>query len=190
MTFPLDLKFYLKKYQNFFDDDFCNNVLRELDNIEWDKHKYYTPEKDYITYDNDLSISYDSIPATEQIETALESLIQHYIHIDMPPEFTWFKAYNGYSNIRFNRYDKNTLMRPHCDHIHDLFDGERKGIPVLSIVGCLNDDYKGGDFVMWGDEKIEIEKGTVIIFPSNFLYPHCVTPVTEGVRYSFVSWVW
>ena len=81
-------------------------------------------------------------------------------------------------------------MRPHCDHIHDLFDGNTKGIPILSIVGSLNNDYNGGDFIMWGNQKIEIPAGSIIVFPSNFMYPHCVTQVTEGTRYSFVSWVY
>jgi predicted 2-oxoglutarate/Fe(II)-dependent dioxygenase YbiX len=81
-------------------------------------------------------------------------------------------------------------MEWHCDHIHDLFDGERKGVPILSIVGVLNDDYEGGEFVMWDNEKIELSAGSVMIFPSNFMYPHAVMPVISGTRHSFVSWVW
>ena len=79
---------------------------------------------------------------------------------------------------------------PHCDHIHSLFDGERKGVPILSIVGALNNDYTGGEFIMWNEEKIELPAGSVMIFPSSFLYPHEVRPVITGTRYSFVQWVW
>ena len=81
-------------------------------------------------------------------------------------------------------------MQNHSDHIHALFDGERKGVPILSIIGILNDDYEGGEFIMFGDKKINTKKGDLLIFPSNFLYPHEVTPVTRGVRYSYVSWLW
>jgi predicted 2-oxoglutarate/Fe(II)-dependent dioxygenase YbiX len=81
-------------------------------------------------------------------------------------------------------------MKQHCDHIHSLFEGERKGIPVLSIVGLLNDDFEGGEFIMWGDEVIPMSAGSVLVFPSNFMYPHRVNPVTKGTRYSFVSWSW
>jgi len=80
-------------------------------------------------------------------------------------------------------------MQNHCDHISSLFDDGR-GIPILSIIGLLNDDYEGGDFIMFDDKKIETKKGDLMIFPSNFLYPHEITPVTKGVRYSFVSWAW
>jgi predicted 2-oxoglutarate/Fe(II)-dependent dioxygenase YbiX len=81
-------------------------------------------------------------------------------------------------------------MKPHCDHIHSLFDGEQKGIPMLSVVASLNDDYEGGDFIMWEDQKLELPAGSIIVFPSNFMFPHSVNTVTSGIRYSFVSWVW
>jgi predicted 2-oxoglutarate/Fe(II)-dependent dioxygenase YbiX len=80
-------------------------------------------------------------------------------------------------------------MALHADHIHSMFDGERKGIPILSVLGVLNDDYEGGEFVLI-DEKIDLNKGDIIIFPSNFMYPHKVEPVTKGTRYSYISWIW
>jgi predicted 2-oxoglutarate/Fe(II)-dependent dioxygenase YbiX len=81
-------------------------------------------------------------------------------------------------------------MANHCDHIHSLFDGTHKGIPIISVIGVLNDNYKGGEFIMFDNMKIELKQGDVMLFPSNFLYPHRVEPVTEGTRYSFVSWAW
>ena len=39
------------------------------------------------------------------------------------------------------------------------------------------------------DEKINLSKGDIIVFPSNFMYPHKVEPVT-GTRYSYISWIW
>ena len=102
----------------------------------------------------------------------------------------WFKGWSGYNKLRFNRYHKDTQMKLHCDHIHDIFDGERKGVPILSIVGSLNNDYEGGELVFWTDKVVELKAGEIMIFPSNFLYPHEVRMVTKGTRYSFVSWAW
>jgi len=31
-------------------------------------------------------------------------------------------------------------------------------------------------------------KNRMLIWPSNFMYPHLVKPVTKGIRYSVVSW--
>ena len=79
-------------------------------------------------------------------------------------------------------------MSKHVDHIHDLFTGDIKGIPILSILSLLNDNYQGGEFIMFDDYEIKLKAGDLLIFPSVFLYPHLVKPVTKGIRYSFVSW--
>jgi hypothetical protein len=71
-----------------------------------------------------------------------------------------------------------------------MFDGNKKGIPIVSVLGILNDNYEGGEFIMFEDEEIKFKKGDILVFPSIFLYPHKVEPVTKGTRYSFISWVW
>ena len=78
-------------------------------------------------------------------------------------------------------------MREHYDHIHSLFDGKIKGVPILSIVGLLNDNYEGGQFMMRGEE-VKLTRGDILVFPSNFMYPHQVKDITKGIRFSFVSW--
>ena len=35
---------------------------------------------------------------------------------------------------------------------------------------------------------MKMGKGDIIIFPANFMYPHRITPITSGVRYSIVTW--
>ena len=44
-------------------------------------------------------------------------------------------------------------MKEHQDHIHSIFDGNEKGIPILSIVGNLNDDFEGSEFICRGQES-------------------------------------
>jgi predicted 2-oxoglutarate/Fe(II)-dependent dioxygenase YbiX len=78
-------------------------------------------------------------------------------------------------------------MREHFDHIYSLFDGNQRGIPVLSILILLNDDFQGGDFKINGQSQ-NMSKGDLIIFPSCFMFPHEVELVTEGTRYSLIAW--
>lgn len=64
---------------------------------------------------------------------------------------------------------------------------------TLSLIYFVNDNYKGGDLVFKavGTDsiiKIERNKNRLVIWPSNFIYPHSVTPVDEGTRYSVVAW--
>ena len=78
-------------------------------------------------------------------------------------------------------------MRKHFDHIHSIFDGQYKGIPVLSFIGILNNNYLGGELVI-NNLKIKTNTGDIVIFPSCFLYPHEIKEIKKGIRYSFVTW--
>ena len=97
---------------------------------------------------------------------------------------------NKFSTIRFNRYGNGQIMRQHHDHIHSLFDGNEKGIPVLSFILNLNDNYEGADLFFWENHVVKLGKGDIIMFPSLFLFPHGVTEAISGLRYSAVSWAW
>ena len=184
-----NLENYLFHKENFLNEKYCDDSINELNKSTWEKHNWYS-----YRLDSDNTLSGDNEPElctdekiNEFIIQELHSTILEYIE---SLKFSWFNGWTGYSRIRFNRYSSGQTMLNHCDHIQSMFDGERKGIPILSIIGILNDDYEGGELIMFGDKKIDTKKGDLIIFPSNFLYPHKITPVTKGVRYSYVSWVW
>jgi len=64
----------------------------------------------------------------------------------------------------------------------------------LSIIINLNDEYEGGDLIFTDQKKNEIKrlklgKGSIVFFPSNFMYPHGIEPITKGTRYSIVAWL-
>ena len=192
-----DLTKYVANYENFLDADYCKKTIKALKKAEWSTHQFYQSESGkHVSYDNELSVSWSNIRQRKEIQDKLRSGLMRYLK--ELPEMTkvgqkvyeWFAGWNGYSELRFNKYDESTKMKLHCDHIHSMFDGNRKGIPTLSLLGCLNDDYEGGELLMWEDQEIELKGGSLLIFPSNFMYPHEVKPVTKGSRYSYVSWAW
>jgi len=81
------------------------------------------------------------------------------------------------------RYKKQGHYKYHIDNGADT--------RTLSIVMMLNNDYQGGELNFKVDKKektIPVKAGRIIVFPSNFCFPHKVAPVTKGVRYSLVSW--
>ena len=190
-----NIEYYFHHKKNFLDEKFCENSIDELDKNEWDKHNFESSggvltkpsgnNELEIIYDENFSFNVGEINnfIVQNLHSAILEYIESY-------NFDWFNGWEGYSPIRFNRYSSGQTMKNHCDHIHSMFDGERKGIPILSIIGLLNDDYEGGELIMFEDKKIDTKAGDILIFPSNFLYPHKVTPVSKGVRYSYVSWVW
>ena len=79
------------------------------------------------------------------------------------------------------RYDKTGHLRAHQD--------QGVSTRVLSVLLYLNDDYEGGEIeFMHSKIKIKPEPGSVLFFPSNFLYVHEVYPVTKGPRYALPNW--
>jgi|TARA_R110000803_G_scaffold41477_1_gene89168 predicted 2-oxoglutarate/Fe(II)-dependent dioxygenase YbiX len=64
----------------------------------------------------------------------------------------------------------------------------------LSIIINLNNEYEGGDLIFTDQKNKEIKrlklsKGSIVFFPSNFMYPHKIQPITKGTRYSIVAWL-
>ena len=92
-------------------------------------------------------------------------------------------------DCQVTRYTKDGFYGWHVDGIgsHTELDGEGN-TRKLSMSIILNSDYEGGDLEMRGlDNQVpRLEEGSIIVFPS--FVEHRVTPVTEGIRYSLVSW--
>lgn len=178
---------YIKVYP-MLSKSICNKAIKELDDTEFEKGQYHNPKGDRtFSIDKEADMSFEEFPSKQIIMDKLYNVIGKYIkQLRMP----WYAGWNGYTPIRVNKYSKGQNFNMHCDHIHNLFDGHTKGIPILSIVGVLNDNYNGGEFVMWKNKTIKLKQGDVVMFPSNFMYAHKVNSIKKGTRYSFVSWVW
>lgn len=156
--------------------------------MNWEKHGYNNSSTNTNhSYDNDLSVISPNIPENQFIKEKLKVAINDFFNYC---NLHWIQGINKFSTPRFNKYGLSTEMRLHVDHISSIFDGVEKGVPIITILGSLNEGYKGGDFLMFDGEVVPMNEGTLLIFPSNFLYPHQVTPITKGTRYSFVSWGW
>ena len=81
------------------------------------------------------------------------------------------------------RYREGQFYVQHTDHF-------KQNPRVLSCSICLNDDYEGGEFAFFDRTiKFKPKKGSVIMFPSNFMFPHEVMPVVAGNRYAIITWL-
>lgn len=179
------LENYILVDKQAIDIKFCDFILKEHN--DWEIHTWSAYNKRQPIIENDpteLSVSDVKLKSKLIINQVLENSIEKYLTIQQNSFLV-----KKFSNPRLNKYEINQSMKRHVDHIHTLFS-ETGGIPILSIVGLLSKDFIGGDFIFWDDHKINLEMGDVLIFPSNFLYPHRVDPVISGTRYSFVSWAY
>lgn len=101
--------------------------------------------------------------------------VRHYCSVFNIGELDYWESTN------FVKYGPGQHFQRHVDH------GFSYNCTV-SLVGWPNDDYEGGEleFDMWGI-RIKPRAGDLIIFPSNYMYPHRSLPVVSGMKYSLVT---
>jgi predicted 2-oxoglutarate/Fe(II)-dependent dioxygenase YbiX len=160
-----------------------NFIVKKEEN--WAKHSWYEPLT-RTTSEEGCSVTH-SINCSELINFVSDCILNY---------ISFFPASSSpsFSAIRCNKYSKNEGMHSHVDNIFSLFEGNNRGVPILSVVGLIDSSHEGGDFFFnlknEGRFQFLKNKGDMIIFPSFFGFEHEVTPVVSGVLYSFVSWTY
>jgi len=94
-----------------------------------------------------------------------------------------FNIYNlrYWEAFNFIKYEQGHHFMEHHDHGFSYNC-------TLSLVAYINDDYEGGElfFRLQGINYIP-KAGDVVLFPSNFMYPHQAKVVHSGTKYSLVT---
>ena len=124
--------------------------------------------------------------------------IIYYKHIqkEVTRAYVFYKAKFPRLDLKTQKLNQIDLLKYEIDghyrtHIDHAWTTER----TLSCIINLNDNYKGGNLIFYDPltmkeiKRYELKKGTIVFFPSCFLYPHKIDPITEGVRYSIVAWL-
>tara|TARA_R110002073_G_scaffold176664_3_gene334414 strand:+ start:183 stop:776 length:594 start_codon:yes stop_codon:yes gene_type:complete len=105
----------------------------------------------------------------------------------------YFKKYHPYRHNQADVIDIQVLKYNVGGHYEFHVDHSKMIPRTLSFIYLINDDYEGGELIFAtpdfkNDLTIEKKKNTLIVWPSNFMYPHMVKPVTKGTRFSVVGW--
>ena len=182
---------YIKIFKNRVSDTLCKETLQQQSSpsTTWEEHAW-SSKKNYevkkLQEHEPVICNPNTIPNTPILMHIIRNTIHDYVlELNTP----WFNYWRGHSLVKYIKYPVETGMEMHVDFIHSLFDGQRKGIPILTVVGLLNDNFEGGEFNLAGVDQ-KITAGDIMIFPSTFMYPHKVKVITKGYRHSFQSWVW
>ena len=108
-------------------------------------------------------------------------------------EIVYHYDLSKFTPCQFAQYNVGDFYGYHQDSGFSIAETEKE-TRKLSLTVQLSDpkDYDGGVFQFYnGDKDPEvppiIEQGSIIVFDSRMW--HRVTPVTNGVRYSLVSWI-
>ena len=182
-----NLKDYIYIVKNVFNNKICDEILDEFINSnEWIDTLLGSGEVNKnIRNCQTIGISFASIiEKNKNIRHALDNSI-------FDGASKCIKEYNSkFSHCKIEEDSGYELLKypEGCFYIQhtDSFKARPRAISCSFI---LNDDFEGGEFAFFDRElKYKLEKGDAIMFPSNFMYPHEVMPVTKGTRYSIVTW--
>jgi len=144
----------------------CQSIIDM--NHGFSRSKLITDENNYT---NSYRTSYDCwIRTSDTIRDLLLPKLSKYNIISLP----------SHSNIL--RYQVGQEFKRHRDQGDNQSTNER----YKTLIIQLSDNYKGGEFIVWDDDKVICDTtiGNMILFPSKLL--HQAKPVLEGVRYSMV----
>ncbi len=184
---------YLKQFitlsENALDAKFCDQIIAEFSGAdEWQQTRVGgLAEVDRSVRNVDV-IDFSSRGVMHRNESVRGAFEQKLLMATM-------KAVREYQTIfpdcrivegrgfELLRYQPGGFYRRHTDS----FAREPRS---LSCSFALNDDFVGGDWSFFGGEyTFSPPKGSVILFPSNFLFPHEILQISKGTRYTIVTWM-
>lgn len=182
------LEDFIKVYNNIIDVELCNRIIKEYSNTNIWNPTVVGPEATLNTDARNCSVVSLSDPAIIEQNFEVRKFIDVEVHQQLlevvkkySEEFPNFAPSidTGYDLLR---YETGQYYKQHTD---SFLEQQRS----ISCSVCLNDEYEGGEFAFF-DREIMIRGGigSVIVFPSNFMYPHEIMPVTKGTRYSIITW--
>jgi hypothetical protein len=184
---PSNLNEYIVVIKNAITDPLCDAILEEFKNSdEWQNTVVGkgTVEKNVRNCET-VVISYPHvIEKNKKIRLKLDKYIfasaskciQEY-----NTKFPYCKIEED-SGYELLKYSEGGFYIQHVDS----FKARPRAVSCSFI---LNDDFEGGEFAFFDRElKYKLGKGDAIMFPSSFMYPHEVMPVTQGTRYSIITW--
>tara|TARA_Y100000592_G_scaffold2270_1_gene3498 strand:- start:169 stop:714 length:546 start_codon:yes stop_codon:yes gene_type:complete len=169
---------------NIIDDDFCNDIIKIIDEK---CHKSMTTMGGLdINIRNVLGLTLDNKKNKILYEKINKKIEELYVYYKIK-----FKTLdnNKINQIDLLKYNPGGKYEVHVDTKTDYTRS-------ISVILNLNDTYEGGNLLFTNPLKVseelkelKLKKGTVVFFPSTFMYPHGIQPITKGTRYSIVSWL-
>lgn len=208
------LKDFISVYDNVISKDYCKYIIESSTNADWIEQHY---ELNGRLVSDGMQTCFNIGSKTKlMLSQPIKNTLDTYTKTIGEELF----SVKEMSPIRLNKYELNARMNPHIDHqpAYRLLSNDSEfnvetigaqnktakvkiydsntnnhlagGIPILTLVGILNDDFDGGEFIFWDEYAPVLKTGSLLVFPSNFLYKHAINSVRQGTRYSFIVWVW
>lgn len=176
--------------EEFIDPDFCDTLLSEYAPTNYWEHTLtgsgHDPQArkcNYIPISDQGIIEEENQQSRKEIDEYLFNVVKDIIanYQDQHPEFELeIQEDSGYELLK---YEVGDFYIQHSDSF-------KEQPRALTVIMSMNDAYEGGEVALFNRELVyKLDAGDVLVFPSNFMYPHEIMPITRGTRYSIITWV-
>jgi hypothetical protein len=112
------------------------------------------------------------------------SLIKDKFSIDLTTQF----QSKSIHSLLIHKYEKQKGKFSY--HNDSLYDHKNKKYRILNYLWYLNDVDIGGETEFFGFYKIKPKKGNLIIFPSEWLFPHTGKIPISSDKYVVSGWIY
>jgi predicted 2-oxoglutarate/Fe(II)-dependent dioxygenase YbiX len=175
---------FIVKFDGILGEDVCDDILAVYrDSPLWKPATIGTDHLD-TSVRNCHVLSLSNAPTDQLGRMLVEAHMKYNIGVlareykKIHPDFEC----STIEDIGLLRYTEGGFYTQHTDS-HTTYPR------ALTAIWAINEDYEGGE---WGffDNRIsfKLNKGDAMCFPSNFMYPHQINPITKGTRYSAITW--
>ena len=183
-----NLEDHIKVYESILSDELCDMILEEYKNSNlWQK-----------TSVGNIGVVNDNVRSCQEIPISMPPIINENVEKRSLIDKQLFVSANNaikkytqdFPNCKIEQDSGYELLRYNADEFYIQHVDSFREIPrEVSCSFSLNDDYEGGEFAFFDREiMMRLSKGSALLFPSNFMYPHEIMPVKDGTRYSIVTW--
>ena len=178
-----DVRWWINLFPSVMSKKMCDEIM----NHDWEFKKSMYANNEGYSKKSEERVVMDEVWVSEkmkyydELKKSFASLME--LYSKEHKDFTCIRC----TNFRINKYYTDGFMSRHVDNIHHSH-GQQYGYPQVSALLFLNDDYDGGEFIVSGNQYKPL-KGSGIIFPSNFMFPHEVKKITQGTRWSIIAWL-
>jgi hypothetical protein len=198
---------FIKKYDNVLQDSFCDRIIEIFETSSNTDHGavgYSRNINKDIKNSMDLHFSHVNHINNDEIlriDNVIHNVLKSYLG-------SYFKNINNEQlyntninkNILFNYKDGPefdtgyNIQKYHKQegyyNYHNDSSVENEKYRTITFIFYLNDVYEGGYTEFFGNYKIIPKKGSLLLFPASWLYPHSGTMPISNDKYILTGWIY
>jgi predicted 2-oxoglutarate/Fe(II)-dependent dioxygenase YbiX len=185
-TYPVNIEDYIIEVENVVPEWLIDAIFREYENCNnWEYAGTAGGVDRNIRNVDEVALSSPIVlTQNKEIREYLDKELYECAKVAIQNYNNLFphSAIKNDSGYQLLRYFAGQFYKEHCDNFTEL-------PRTVSCSFALNDDYEGGEWAFFNSRiKKKPKRGSALLFPSNFMYPHQILPITKGVRYSVITW--